>query len=228
MDATAAYDIENLTVAYDDAPVLESISLRIGTGEKAVIIGPSGAGKSTLLKKLYELRQDRCAFIHQDYALIPQLSAFHNVYAGRLDTTRTLANLVNLVRPQGHALEEVRPIMQALGLEDKIAERVSNLSGGQRQRVAVGRAIYRGSDILLGDEPVSAIDPHQAGEVLQLISDSSPTVVLAMHDVRLAVEHFPRIIGLREKRVAFDLPAAAVDESVLRDLYAGELAADAP
>ena len=216
------YDIENLTVAYDEAPVLENISLRIRAGEKAVIIGPSGAGKSTLLKKLYELRQEQCAFIHQDYALVPQLSAFHNVYAGRLDTTPTFSNLLNLIRPQDHALEEIQPIFQALEMGDKINERVSNLSGGQQQRVAVGRAIYRHSAILLGDEPVSSIDPHQAGSVLQLINNSSPTVVLAMHDVRLALEHFPRVIGLREKCVAFDLSAAEVDEPVLRDLYAGE------
>lgn len=216
------YEIENLTVAYDAAPVLENISLRIREGEKAVIIGPSGAGKSTLLKKLYEMRQERCAFIHQDYALVPQLTAFLNVYAGRLDRTATLSNLLNLVRPQPHALDEILPIFQSLEMEDKINERVSNLSGGQQQRVAVGRAIYRGSDILLGDEPVSSIDPHQAGSVLQLIKKGSQTVVLAMHDVRLALEHFPRVIGLREKRVAFDLPAAEVDEPVLRDLYAGE------
>ncbi len=216
------FDIENLTVAYDEAPVLENISLRIGAGDKAVIIGPSGAGKSTLLKKLYELRQEHCAFIQQDYALIPQLSAFHNIYAGRLDSTPTLSNLLNLVRPQDGALEESRPIFQALEMEDKINERVSSLSGGQQQRVAVGRAVYRHSDILLGDEPVSSIDPHQAGSVLQLIKNSSPTVVLAMHDVRLALEHFPRVIGLREKCVAFDLPAAEVDDPVLRDLYAGE------
>jgi phosphonate transport system ATP-binding protein len=216
------YDLANLTVAYDEAPVLENISLRIEAGEKAVIIGPSGAGKSTLLKKLYELRREQSAFIHQDYALIPQLSAFLNVYAGRLDSTTTFANLLNLIRPQEQALGEIQPIFRALEMKEKINERVSSLSGGQQQRVAVGRAIYRHSDILLGDEPVSSIDPHQAGSVLQLIKSSSPTVVLAMHDVRLALEHFPRVIGLREKCVAFDLPAAEVDELVLRDLYAGE------
>lgn len=216
------YDLENLTVAYDEDPVLENISLRIGAGEKVVIIGPSGAGKSTLLKKLYQLRPDRCAFIHQDYALIPQLSAFHNVFAGKLDSTTTYSNLLNLVRPQAHARTQIRPIFQALEMEDKIDERVGNLSGGQQQRVAVGRAIYRNDDILLGDEPVSSIDPHQAGSILQLIKQSSPSVILAMHDVRLALEHFPRVIGLREKCIAFDLPAVEVDKPVLRDLYAGE------
>jgi phosphonate transport system ATP-binding protein len=222
LSRTALYDIDSLTLAYDEAPVLENISLRIDSGEKVVIIGPSGSGKSTLLKKLYELRQERCSFIHQDYALIPQLSAFHNVYAGRLDSSGTFSNLLNLVRPQEDSLAKIRPIFQSLEMEEKINERVSNLSGGQQQRIAVGRAIFRRSDILLADEPVSSIDPHQAGAVLQLIKQSSPTVVLAMHDVRLALEHFPRVIGLREKRVAFDLPAAQVDDPVLRELYAGE------
>ena len=129
------YEIENLTVAYDAAPVLENISLRIREGEKAVIIGPSGAGKSTLLKKLYEMRQERCAFIHQDYALVPQLTAFLNVYAGRLDRTATLSNLLNLVRPQPHALDEIlRIVAPGGGVCFSINERAFD-SCGFRDRV---------------------------------------------------------------------------------------------
>ena len=218
------YDLDNLSVAYEDAAVLRDISLQIKAGEKVVIIGPSGVGKSTLLKKLYELRQRESALIHQDYALVQQLSAFHNVYIGRLDEHPTLHNLLNLLKPQKKDLEQIRPIFEALGMEEKMLELVGNLSGGQQQRVAVGRAIYRRSPIILGDEPVSAIDPHQAGTVLQLIVQSAPTVVLAMHDVQLAIEHFPRIVGLRDARVCFDLPASEVDERTLSDLYQGDTA----
>ena len=217
------YDLDNLSVAYEDAPVLQDICLQIRAGEKVVIIGPSGVGKSTLLKKLYELRQRESALIHQDYALVPQLSAFHNVYIGRLDEHPTTHNLLNLLKPQKRDLEHIQPIFQALGMEEKMFERVSNLSGGQQQRVAVGRAVYRHCPIILGDEPVSAIDPHQAGTVLQLIVQSAPTVVLAMHDVQLAIEHFPRIIGLKDARVCFDLPATDVDDGRLADLYQSEL-----
>ena len=71
---------------------------------------------------------------------------------------------------------------------------------------------------------MSSIDLHQAGVVLELIKGCAPTVVLAMHDVQLALEHFPRIIGLKDATVCFDLPAAAVDESTLADLYLGETA----
>ena len=133
-----------------------------------------------------------------------------------------LAQLAELLGAEAAALAELDISHPDLQLDKTVGEGGGRLSGGQQQRVAVGRAIYRGSDILLGDEPVSSIDPHQAGSVLQLIKKGSQTVVLAMHDVRLALEHFPRVIGLREKRVTFDLPAAEVDEPVLRDLYAGE------
>lgn len=213
------YDLENVSVAYDDTPVLHDIFLRIREGEKVVIIGPSGAGKSTLLKKLYELRQEQSAFIHQDYALVPQLSAYHNVYTGRLDEHSVTHNLLNLLKPQKADLAAITPIFKAIGMEDKMFARVSTLSGGQQQRVAVGRAIYRRSSILLGDEPVSAIDPHQAGGLLRLIKDSALTVVLAMHDVQLALATFPRIIGLRNGSVVLDLSSEEVDEDTLVDLY---------
>lgn len=216
------YDLNELSVAYGNTAVLKDICLRIGSGEKVVIIGPSGAGKTTLLRKLYELRPQQCAFIHQDYALVPQLSAFHNVYVGQLDQHRTTYNLLTLIRPQGREIEQIQPIFAALKMEEKMFERVSTLSGGQQQRVAVARAVFRGCEIILGDEPVSSVDPLQAGTVLQLINNSAATVVLAMHDVKLALAYFPRVIGLRDGRLFFDLSADDVDQKILKDLYQNE------
>ena len=213
------FELENVSIAYEDEPVLNDISIQICSGEKVVVIGQSGAGKSTLLKKLYDTQQQRAAFIHQDYALVPQLSVFHNVCIGQLDKHGTAYNLLNLVRPRQKALDEVAPLLEALGMPDKTHERVSNLSGGQQQRVAVARAIYRGGDAVLGDEPVSAMDPHQAGAVLRLLVQRSGTLVLAMHDVQLALKHFGRIVGLRNGRMIFDLPSEQVDDHILADLY---------
>ena len=213
------FDLRGLSVAYDAEPVLRDISLRIQAGEKVVVVGPSGAGKSTLLKKLYELRQDDSAFVHQDYALVPQLSVFHNVCIGRLDFNGTLYNLLNLVRHKKEQRQRVQQILDALGIGDKSFALVHSLSGGQQQRVAVARAIYRNSSVLLGDEPVSSIDPHQANAVLQIIKGSSETVVLSLHDVDLALELFDRIVGLRAGRIVFDLPSAEVSEPMLADLF---------
>lgn len=215
------YDLNGISVSYSGEPVLQDVTISIGKGEKVVIIGPSGSGKTTLLRKLYELYQDRATMVHQDYALVPQLSAFHNVYSGRLDRHPSWYNLVNLVRPRRRDVADIEPIFRDLGIENKLFARVSTLSGGQQQRVAVGRAVYRGSDVILADEPVSAIDPHQAGAVLELIK-STRTAVLAMHDVQLALQHFPRIVGLRDSGVFFDRPSADVDDKILTELYSRE------
>ena len=213
------FDLKKVSVTYDETPVLCDISLRIEPGEKIAIIGPSGAGKTTLLRQLFELQQERAAFIHQDYALVPQLSAFHNVCIGRLDRHSVGRNLLNLIKPQRRELQEVAPILADLGMEEKILEPVHTLSGGQQQRVAVARAVYRGVDVLLGDEPVSSIDPHQANTVLQLIRERVSTVVLSLHDVGLALELFDRIIGLRAGRIEFDMTGDHVDRQMLAELY---------
>ena len=220
--ATNAFVLQDLSIAYEGVPALQDICLRIDMGEKVVLIGPSGAGKSTLLRHLQELSRHDSALIHQDYALVPQLSAFHNIYAGRLDRHTSWQNLRTLLRPHPREVAAVQPILEALDLVDKAHDRVQTLSGGQQQRVAVGRAVFRDSQILLGDEPVSAIDPHQAGRVLELIKQSASTVVLAMHDVQLALEHFPRAIALRDGQIVFDLPAEQVDPETLGHLYRAE------
>ena len=220
--ATNAFDLQDLSIAYEGVAALQDICLRIEMGEKVVLIGPSGAGKPTLLCHLQELSRHDSALIHQDYALVPQLSAFHNIYAGRLDSQTSWQNLRTLLRPHPRDVAAVQPILEALDLVDKAHDRVQSLSGGQQQRVAVGRAIFRDSQILLGDEPVSAIDPHQAGRVLELIKQSASTVVLAMHDVQLALAHFPRAIALRDGQIVFDLPAEQVDPETLGHLYRAE------
>ncbi len=213
------FDLENLSIAYRDTKVLKRISLKILNGEKVALIGPSGAGKSTLLRKLYELHQKKSAFIHQDFALVPQLSAFHNVYTGRLDRYSLWYNLLNLVRPQRNETEQMSPIFKSLGIEDKMFSLVSTLSGGQQQRVAVARAIYRSSEILLGDEPVSSVDPHHAGVVLELLLRTAPTVILSLHSVHLALEYFDRIVGLQNGKILFDLHRSEVDNKLLSELY---------
>ena len=212
-------DLKNVSIAYEETTVLSDLSLKVSAGEKVVIIGQSGAGKTTLLRKLFETQRESAAFVHQDYALVPQLSVFHNVCAGRLDFHSTFYNILNLVRPSPHEVEAVKPLLHQLAMPDKLFERVGNLSGGQQQRVAVARALYRGADLILCDEPVSSIDPHQAGTVLSLLAKDSHTVILAMHDVDLALAHFDRIVGLRLGRMAFDLHPDQVTAALLEDLY---------
>jgi phosphonate transport system ATP-binding protein len=212
------------SVAYENQIALKNITLDIERGEKVALIGPSGAGKTTLLRTLYARVANQSAFVHQHYALVPQLSVFHNAYIGRLDRHSIWYNVLNLLKPQRYILKEVLPVLQALGLEDKTFEKAGALSGGQQQRVAVARAMYRGESILLADEPVSSIDPHQADAVMELIMQTE-TVIMSLHAVDVALKFAERIIGLREGQLRFDLPAAQVTPTLLRDLYQNDIAA---
>jgi phosphonate transport system ATP-binding protein len=126
---------------------------------------------------------------------------------------------LNLIKPQKKVLQEITPILYALGMEEKIFEKVGAMSGGQQQRVAVARAIYRGEDILLADEPISSVDPHQAGTVMEIIIQNTETVVVSLHAVEFALKFAKRIVGLSDGEIQFDLPTGKVTQTMLTELY---------
>ena len=214
------FALEHANLGYNGTHVVRDVSLAIEPGERVAIVGRSGAGKSTLLHALYQQQMARTALVPQDGALVKQLSVYHNVYIGRLHRHGSLRNLVNLVRPLRAHVASVTAILEELEMADKLFTPVGELSGGQQQRTAVARALYQGGEVLLGDEPVSAVDTTQGRGVLATIRRACPTVVLVMHDVELALEIATRIIGLRAGRVVFDRPVAEVSAAELADLYA--------
>lgn len=217
----ALFELRNASAAYNGAPVLHDITLSIEAGERVAVIGKSGAGKSTLLDLLYRQQEDDSALVPQDLGLVPALSVFHNVFMGQLHRRGTLYSVVNLMRPMRREIASVAPVVERLGLTDKLFTPVGELSGGQQQRTAIGRAIFKDSPIFLGDEPVSAIDEHQSRDVMRNIVDSHETVVLSMHDVGLAIEFANRVIGLRDGQIVLDRPTGGLSATDLDDLYRG-------
>jgi phosphonate transport system ATP-binding protein len=216
---TPALSLDKEDIAYEGFVALKQVSLSIFKGEKVALVGQSGAGKTTLLRRLFQLKPDQCAFVHQHYALVPQLSVFHNIYMGRLDRFSLLENIRNLVLPSGRRLDQIRPIALRLGLEDKLLTRIGALSGGQQQRVGIGRALYRGGDILMADEPVSSLDRVQQEGIMALLTDTDKTVVSSLHSIGLARRFFHRLIGIKDRAVAFDLRADQVTDDRLSRLY---------
>jgi phosphonate transport system ATP-binding protein len=213
------FRLDGASAGYNGHAVLKDISLVIEAGERVALVGESGAGKSTLLGMLYEQQRSRAALIPQDTALVRSLSVFHNIYIGRLHHHKTLYNLRTLVWPARAEVARVRAITDRLRLSDKLFTPVGELSGGQQQRTAVGRALFHGGEVVLGDEPVSAVDEHQAREILTALADSHRTVVLAMHDLDLALAHTQRIVGIRGGAIALDAPSSALSLSDLAPLY---------
>ena len=203
-----AVRIAETAVGYAGRTVLRDIDLTIQAGERVAVLGRSGAGKSTLLNLVYDRAGDDAALIPQSAALVRTLSVFHNVFMGRLDRHAALFNLRTLVWPGRREVAAVRAVLDLVGLAPEIFRKAGELSGGQQQRVSVARALFNGRPVAVGDEPVSALDPSQAASVLGRLAERHGTLVLALHDVDLALSAATRILALDGGAIALDAPAA--------------------
>ena len=215
-------DLHNASAGYDGRPAVMDIDLTVHRGERIAVMGRSGAGKSTLLGLLYAQRPHEVALVPQAAALVKPLSVFHNVYMGRLDRHSTPRNLRTLICPAQAELDEVSAVLEVVGLSDKLRANAGALSGGQQQRVSVARALYNGRSILLGDEPVSALDRVQGSAILKLLGQRHETLVLVMHDVQLALETAERIIVLEKGRKIIDEPSQALRPQDLSGVFGGQ------
>lgn len=222
MAAEILFDLAKASAGYGGRPVLADIDLTIRSGERVAIMGRSGAGKSTLLSLLYDGRPQDIALIPQSAALVKPLSVFHNVYMGRLDRHPTLYNVRNLVWPFPTEVDAVRHVLQTVGLAEKLFEPAGALSGGQQQRVSVARALFNGRRVVLGDEPVSALDRVQGSDVLGTLKAQATTLVLVLHDIYLALEHAERIVLLSHGRKVLDAPSAELKPADLLAHFGGE------
>ena len=212
-------ELESAEVRYQGVLALQNIGLKIFQGEKLALVGRSGSGKSTLLKLIYQNFPQRTTLLPQEDGLVQTLSVFHNVYMGQLNRHSNWYNVLNLIKPKQQEITAVEKILQQVQLEEKIFEPCGKLSGGQKQRTAVARSLYQGGELLLADEPVSAVDEHQSRLVLDALCGTFPSAVLAMHDIDLALEYCDRIIGLKNGRLILDNATRRLSRADLLPLY---------
>ena len=217
----ALVELHKVSAGYNGTAVLHDINLRVHAGERLAVMGRSGAGKTTLLNLLFERLVDQVALIPQAAALVKTLSVFHNVYMGRLDRRANWYNMRTLVWPKRRDIADIERVLDIVGLADKLFAKAGTLSGGQQQRISVARALYNGRSVVIGDEPVSALDRLQAAEILGKLCACHATAIFALHDIPLALAHADRVVVIESGRIVLDRPARELTGVDLVPYYGG-------
>jgi phosphonate transport system ATP-binding protein len=246
-ESAALLELRGIRVGGRGRPRLEAVDLRLRAGERVALLGPSGAGKSTLLsvangllpaeagtvlweglppqrsRRARRRQQARIGTLWQDLRLIEELSVQQNLNAGRLAAWGWPRALLNLLLPLES--DACRAALARVELDPALlAQPVARLSGGQRQRVAIARLLRQEPTVVLADEPLASLDPRLAAELLALLlrqAAAPRALLLSLHRPDL-LAGFDRVVGLRQGRLRFDLPRAAVDDALLQELYGGE------
>ncbi|MGV9773319.1 phosphonate ABC transporter ATP-binding protein [Streptosporangium sp. NPDC003464] len=247
-DPGVALAVRGLRKSFSGRTVLDALDLRLRSGEFLALLGANGCGKSTALRCVVGLEtpdggtihihgrevgaardaesvrlRRRTAMVFQQVHLVRRRSVLDNVCAGALGRLPLRHSLTPLLFPR-ELREEAMACLDRVGLADRAAEPAGRLSGGQQQRVAIARALCQRASIVLADEPVSALDPAAAEQVVSLLAelarDQGLAVAAVLHQPLLARRHADRVVGLLGGRVAVDAPAGALTEADLEALYA--------
>lgn len=228
---------------------LKGVSLQVAAGQVLGLIGPSGAGKSTLIRCInrlvspsagqimldgqdlgrlsgqgLRLARRQIGMIFQEYALVERLTVMENLLSGRLGYTGFWASWMR--RFADDDIAQAYQLLDRVGLAGMENKRADALSGGQRQRVGIARALMQSPKLLLVDEPTASLDPKTSRQVMRLIlalcEERGLAAIVNIHDVVLATEFLPRIVGLRAGSVVYDGPATGLDREVLTRIYGDE------
>ncbi|ASP19924.1 sn-glycerol-3-phosphate ABC transporter ATP-binding protein UgpC [Antarctobacter heliothermus] len=207
--------LTNVVKKYGETKVIHEVSLGIEEGEFCVFVGPSGCGKSTLLRMIAGLEETTdgkveigvrdvtraepaergVAMVFQTYALYPHMSVEENMGFGlRMNG-----------HPKAEIKEKVAEASRILKLDDYLKRKPKALSGGQRQRVAIGRAIVRGPEVFLFDEPLSNLDAElrvdMRVEIARLHKEIGATMIYVTHDQVEAMTLADKIVVLRAGQI---------------------------
>jgi heme exporter protein A len=203
-----AIEVEGLERRYGDRVALSGVSFRLEAGQTLAVLGANGAGKTTLLRVLATLLRPHAGSVRVLEAELPAESWKVRGRVGYLGHEpmlyRSLSareNLAFSARLHGVANGRVDDLLAQVGLARRADDRVDEFSRGMKQRVAAARAVLHQPDLLLLDEPLSAVDPGAAKLLEPLIGrESGRTRVLVTHDVDRAHREADQILRLRGGR----------------------------
>ena len=230
----------DLTLAYDETPIVDNLDVEIPDGQITVIVGANACGKSTLLRGLARLLSPRAGAVYLDGKAVHEMKT-HDVaeILGLLPQSPvapdgiTVGDLVGRGRyphqgwfrqwsPEDN--EAVAVALESTGTADLVDRRINELSGGQRQRVWVAMALAQETDLLLLDEPTTFLDINHQVELLDLLTDlnhaSGKTIVIVLHDLNLACRYADHIIAMKKGSIlAEGSPNNVINAAVVTEVF---------
>ncbi len=236
----SAIEVEDLTVAYRDQPVLWDVDLNVPAGILMAIVGPNGAGKTTLIKVILGLVRaaaGRVSIYGQSYSVqrrlvgyVPQrgsvdwdfpTSVLDVVMMGRYGALGWIR------RPGSRERKLALEALEKVGMQDLAHRQISQLSGGQQQRVFLARALVQDAQIYFMDEPFQGVDATTERAIVALLQElraAGKTIVVVHHDLQTVVDYFDWVTLLNVRRVASGPVREVFTEKNLRLTYGGRIA----
>lgn len=241
MNATTnAITVTDLTVAYQDKPVLWDVDVDVPAGILMAVVGPNGAGKTTLLKSILGLIRPAAGQVliyGRSYAqqrrlvgYVPQRGSVDWDFPTSVLDVVMMGRYRSLgwVRRPGkaeHALAQAA--LERVGMGEFAGRQISQLSGGQQQRVFLARALVQDALVYIMDEPFQGVDALTERAIIALLQEmrqSGKTVVVVHHDLQTVPEYFDWVTLLNVRRVASGPVAQVFTEANLRQTYGGRMA----
>lgn len=233
-----AIEVEDLTVAYQEKPVLWDVDVKVPRGVLLAIVGPNGAGKSTLLKSIlglvkpaagtvmvfgesYESQRKRVAYVPQRGSVdwdFPT-TALDVVMMGRY------GHLGWLRRPGQKEKQLSLDALRKVGMQDYSNRQISQLSGGQQQRVFLARALVQDADIYIMDEPFAGVDTTTEKAIISLLQNlrkNGKTVIVVHHDLQTVKEYFDWVMLVNVRKIALGPVHHTLTKENLIKTYGGK------
>jgi manganese/zinc/iron transport system ATP- binding protein len=238
-DSAPAIEVNDLTVAYRDHPVLWDIDLEVPPGVLMAIVGPNGAGKSTLIKSMLGLVRPAAGRVliegkpydqqRRITAYVPQRGSVDwDFPTSVLDVVMMgcYGSLGWFRRPGRSERERSMAALEQVGMAELAGRQISQLSGGQQQRVFLARALVQDAQVYLMDEPFQGVDAKTERAivlVLQELRSRGRTVLVVHHDLETVGEYFEWVLLLNVRRIAVGPVGEVFTEENLRRTYGGRV-----
>jgi manganese/zinc/iron transport system ATP- binding protein len=237
---TKAIEVTDLTVAYQDKPVLWDVDLDVPPGVLLSIVGPNGAGKTTLIKAILGLVRPAAGNVliydkpyeaqRRIVGYVPQrgtvdwdfpTNVLDVVIMGRYGALGWIR------RPRKQERELAMNALEKVGMEGYATRQISQLSGGQQQRVFLARALVQDSTVYLMDEPFQGVDATTERAIVDLLQElraNGKTVVVVHHDLQTVTDYFDWVMLLNIRRIASGPVEETFTPENLRQTYGGRIA----